>query len=363
MIENNNTTDINEDGTAQKLYIIILNWNGTGDTIECLETVKENSYDNYTTIVVDNGSEEQSLNALKKWCGANFTKMVLYSKREAEQGGTIEGEKLLENEKSDERIVIIENKDNLGFAAGNNVALKYMLKSNATFAMLLNNDTLIQKDSLVKLMQLFKQNPDYVAATPQIRYYQPSDRIWNCGGKITWYGNRKYYYAGKKVSKTPQTGFRRITFITGCALIFKPRIAGMLSEKFFFGEEDLDFSFRQKIEKRNIACCFSSVIYHKVSASVKRENVEILGHIYLHYLSRFINIRQYYSPFMFVLAIIINLGYGIPMIVLRYRVNIRQVFNMVLMIVKELKRLDRIDREYCFNCLSEQFKYPITWNT
>lgn len=349
--------------TLDKLFIIVLNWNGTNDTIECLKSIKNNSYNNYNIVLVDNGSAEQSLSELKNWCQTNFSKVAYYSRIQAELGGINNTEGILENEKSSDKLVFIENNENLGFAAGNNVALKYMLKSNATYAMLLNNDTEIEKHSLSLLMEFFSENSDYVAATPQIRYFEPKDTIWNCGGKITWFGNRRYYYAGDKTTKVPNIGFKRITFITGCALIFKPHITGILTDKFFFGEEDLDFSFRQKIEKRKIACCFSSVIYHKVSASIKKVDVQIIGHVYLHYLSRLINNRQYSSIFMLFLKIILNLGYGIPMIILRYKISFRQTALMTLTILKELRRIDRIDKEYCFKCLKEDFKHPITWNT
>jgi len=346
----------------KKLYIIILNWNGTNDTIECLKSVRNNSYNNYQIVLVDNGSEYASLSELKSWCDLNFKQIAFYNKSQAEKGGLIPVEELLNQEESLNRLVFIENNENLGFAAGNNVALNYMLKFEEAYAILLNNDTVIEIDSLLKLVTFLDQNPTYVAATPQIRYFDPNDLIWNCGGKITWFGNRRYYYAKKNIAKVPSTGFKRITFITGCALIFKPYITGVLTEKFFFGEEDLDFSFRQKINKRKIACCFDSVIYHKVNASINKVNVKIVGHVYLHYLSRFINNKQYSSPLMLIIKIIVNLSYGLPMMRIRYKISFKQIYFMTITIVKELNRIDKIDREYCFNCLKEDFKQHISWN-
>lgn len=345
-----------------KLYLIILNWNGTEDSIECLKSIKNNSYNNFTIVLVDNGSEIESLSKLKNWCQTKFTQIAFYDKAQAEQGGNTKIEAILESTKSRDRLVFIENNENLGFAAGNNVALKYMMKSEGTYAMLLNNDTVIEKDSITILMDFLKTTTDYVAVTPQIRYFEPNDTIWNCGGKITWFGNRKYYFAGSKISKVPSIGYKRITFITGCALLFKPKITGILTEKFFFGEEDLDFSFRQKLENRKIACCYSSIIYHKVNASINKVNVKILGHIYLHYLSRLINNRQYSSSFMFIVKIFVTLGYGIPMIILRYKISLRQISIMTWTILKELRRIDHIDKEYCFKCLNEDFRHPIKWN-
>ncbi len=339
------------------VYLIVLNWNGSEDTIECIKSIKKNDYPDYNIVIVDNGSEKDSLEELKSWCKRNFSRFVAYTREQAESGGISSYEDLLNITRAEEKLIFIENNENLGFAAGNNVALKYTLKIKATYAMLLNNDTVIEKDSISKLMEFLRSNGEFVAVTPQIRYFEPNDRIWNCGGKIMWFGNRKYYFAENHISKVPKTGYKRITYITGCALLFKPNITGILTEKFFFGEEDLDFSFRQKQENRKMACCYPSIIYHKVNASVKKVNVRMLGYVYIHYLSRLINNRQYSSKIMFLIKIILNLGYAIPMIHFRYRISYKQIFNMLMKILKELKRIDKIDKEYFFKSLKEDFSY------
>lgn len=340
---------------TQNICIIILNWNGTEDTIECIKSVKNNSYANYTMVLVDNGSDKDSLSELNDWCLNNFSQIAFYDKEQAESGGNNKIEEKLESINSGDRLVFIKNNKNLGFAAGNNVALRYVLKRNISYAMLLNNDTLIEKDSITVLMNFIVSHNEYVAVTPQIRYFKPNDIIWNCGGKITWFGNRRYYHAGNNISKVQQTGFKRITFITGCALLFKPNETGILTEKFFFGEEDLDFSFRQLKEKKKMACCFSSVIFHKVNASVKKLDNNILGSVYIHYISRIINNRQYSSRGLLYIKIITNLCYAIPMIRLRYKVKFNQIFRMFLTMRRELKIIDNIDKNYCLKYLKEDF--------
>lgn len=341
--------------------IIILNWNGLNDTIDCINSVRDNDYPNFQIVIVDNGSDKENLDKLKAWCKASFSQFVAYTKEEAESGGINSFETLLNVSKAEEKLIFIENSENLGFAAGNNVGLRYVLKSNASFAMLLNNDTIIEKDSISILMNFLVLHKDYVAITPQIRYFDPNDKIWNCGGDLTWYGNRKYHYAGDNTSKVPQSGYKKISFITGCALLFKPVITGILTEKFFFGEEDMDFSFRQKIAGHKMACCFSSIIYHKISTSFKKVNASLLGSLYIYYLSRLINNRQYSSSFMFIIKIIMNLGYAILLMSFRYKVSPRQIFILISTILKELRRIDRIDKDYYLKCLKEDFNHPVKW--
>lgn len=344
------------------VYIIILNWNGSEDTIECIRSVRNNDYPNYCIVVVDNGSEKDNLNKLKSWCGESFGTFVAYSREDAEAGGKISSEELLYLADAKDKLIFIENGDNLGFAAGNNVALKYVLKKCAPYVMLLNNDTVIEKDSIRILISFLNSNNDYVAATPQIRYYEPNNIIWNCGGKIMWYGNRKYYFAGDNISKVPSSGFRRISFITGCALLFRPALTGILTERFFFGEEDLEFSFRQKKEKRKMACCFSSIIYHKISVSFKKVGSSVLGSLYIYYLSRLINNKQYSSSFMFIIKIIMNLGYAILLMIFRYKIKFKQIYYLITTILRELKRIDEIDRDYCMKGFKEEFKHTVKWN-
>ncbi|HEY5536062.1 MAG TPA: glycosyltransferase family 2 protein [Ignavibacteria bacterium] len=345
------------------VYIIVLNWNGSNDTIECIKSIRKNNYPNYTLVIVDNGSEKENLDTLKSWCKSNYSEFVLYSREEAESGGVDHYEEILMKKSSKEKLVFIENNENLGFAAGNNVALKYVLKKNVHYAMLLNNDTVIEENSVNILVNFLISQNDYVAVTPQIRYFEPNDKIWNCGGKIMWYGNRKYYFAGDHISKVPESGYKRITFITGCALFFKPQITGILSENFFYGEEDLEFSFRQKAAKRKMACCYSSIIYHKISASFKKVNASILGSLYIYYLSRLIDNKYYSSTFMFVIKTIMNLTYAILLMIFRYKLRFKQVFIMITTILKELNRIDKITKDYCLRSLKQEFNHPIKWTS
>jgi len=341
----------------KSVYIIILNWNGKDDTIECLKSIRKNNYTNYTIVLVDNGSENENREELKTWCRDTFSQFVLYTREQAENGGVSNSEELIKKTISEDKIVFIDNNENLGFAAGNNVALKYTLKVNADFSFLLNNDTVIEPDSIEKLMIFLEDNPSYVAVTPQIRYFEPNDVIWNCGGKILWFGTRRYYYAMKNISEVPQKGFKNITYITGCALLFKPQVTGILTEKFFFGEEDLDFSFRQKISNRKMACVFDSVIFHKVGASANKiRGHNPLGHIYLNYLMRLLDNKQYTNKFMFNVKLIIILGYAIPMIRIRYKIGFKTIFRMVNHLLKELRIIDKVDKEYSLRYLNVNFK-------
>jgi len=119
-----------------KVSIIILNWNGWKDTIECLESLYQITYPNYDVILVDNGSEDESIEKIKEYCEGKIMveskffkydpsnkpiKIIEYTREEAEGGGG--KEKKITNLPSDKKMILIKNEKNYGFAEGNNVGL------------------------------------------------------------------------------------------------------------------------------------------------------------------------------------------------------------------------------------------------
>jgi len=292
----------------KSVYIIILNWNGWQDTIECLESLQFLDYSNYRIVLLDNGSTNRSLEKIGAWAANQIkvesgliplsreknVRIINYDRKTAESGGLYCDESNLAHLPGSEILTVIENGENLGFSAGCNVGIRYAIASGADYIWLLNNDTVVEQKSLSYLVDLLETNSEYQGVTGQIRLYDNPSRIWNCGGFLTWYGCRKYHYAGKPISKVTQHGVRKITFITGCAALFRSSVfsdTGLLSESFFFGEEDFELSLRMKKVRYNLACCYQAIIYHKVSKSINsllEKKEKSLPSINIYYLNRFI---------------------------------------------------------------------------
>ncbi len=331
----------------KKVYIIVLNWNGTEDTIACLSSLKQLEYDNFQIILVDNGSEKDNFTLLSNWCKSNFTNILEYSRNLAEAGGSANAEKEELSNVSSDNLIQINNGDNLGFAAGNNVALKYILsQGEEPLALLLNNDTEVEPNFLLNLMTFMDKNPTYVACTPQIRLFSPKDKIWNCGGKLTWFGNRRYYYANMLSENVPQIGSLDIEYITGCALLFKPHITGILTEKFFFGEEDFEFSLRVKKQKQKIACVLNSIIYHKVGSSVSNNIINKSNRFFIHYASRLIDHKSYYNPLFRLVILIMNVTYGFFLLSKMNRINIVDNIQFWIKLVSFVQKNDELNKEH-----------------
>ncbi len=325
-----------------KVNIIILNWNGSKDTIACLASVNKIVNVPYQLILVDNKSSDDDFNKLNEWCNRTYSLVVSYSQDEAIKGGNDNIEnKLLKN---DDSILIIKNDDNLGFAGGNNVALRYILSHENTddYTLLLNNDTVVDPLFLYRLTCFMNEHRTYVACTPQIRYYEPKDKIWSCGGKIK-FGNRMSVHRGKTINDVPQEGFDAISFITGCALFFKPDMTGLLSEKFFFGEEDFEFSLRLKSCKQKIACVYDSIVYHKVSQSVASSDNEF-NRMFLFYAMRFIDYKNYYSVIVRLLLIGVNLLSALRLLV-RKKMSLTRMFSFLLQLIHFVRKHDDVRKE------------------
>lgn len=217
--------------------IIILNWNGLLDTLECLESLKRVTYPNYQVVVVDNGSRNDEGQVIKQ----KFPKIHL-----------------------------IQNKKNEGFAEGNNIGIRYAVGYRPEYFLLLNNDTVVSPGFLDTLVDYTKAHPEVGIVGPKILYYE-SDTIWFNGARLySWLGLFRHLEFGTKNSeskiKEPQT----VDYISGAAFLIKRKVIeeiGLFYAPFFAYYEETDWCFRAKKAGYKSVVIPQSVIWHKVAAS------------------------------------------------------------------------------------------------
>ena len=290
----------------KELFIVVLNWNGWNYTKPCLESIKQEPFDNYTIILVDNGSDKKETEKINEYCNEHYQHKLFFTDKEALSKNTESNFGDFFNIRGKDKIIVIRNSDNLGFAGGNNVALRFIANIGGQYAFLLNNDTIVSDSAIYQLFNFSIEHPEYVAITPQIRLFEPHNRIWNCGGKITWYGARKYYYAYEDISKVPQTGYKEVDYVTGCALLLNLKKTGLLSDRFFFGEEDFELSLRLKKQEMKKACFFESIIYHKEGGTREKLTEEKIGLMIAHYSARLANLKDYQNFIVWNISVILH---------------------------------------------------------
>lgn len=238
-----------------KVSVILVNYNGGKYNIECIESILKSTKDNFTIeiIVVDNGSCDKSINEIRK--------------------------------KYNEDVKIIELNDNLGFAVANNIGIKYSIENNTDFILLLNNDTIIEKDMINILYNEAIKNKDSIVV-PKIMYYDHKDTIWSAGGEVDWNkGITLHYGMDEKDDKGQYDTIKEISFGTGCCMFIPIDVinkVGFLEEKYFLYYEDTDYCIRIKKLGYRILYIPKAKMYHKVTAS--SGGVESSSYIY--YLNR-----------------------------------------------------------------------------
>lgn len=196
--------------SSPTVFILILNYNGKATLKRCLQSVYRSDYPSFEVVIIDNNSDDGSLEEAKQ----------LFS-----------------------RAHFIKNSANIGFAAGNNIGIRFALEKGADYVWVLNPDTHIEKDTLSQLVAETEHDASTGITSPLI-LHSKTKNIWFGGGKIQW-------LSMKAVHIPPASLYHPIAseYICGCAMLVKKEVfqkIGLFDERFFLYYEDADFSLRAK---------------------------------------------------------------------------------------------------------------------
>jgi GT2 family glycosyltransferase len=326
------------------LNIILLNYNGSADTIECLNSILTSDYVDFEITIVDNNSTPHDIFILNQYIFNKYMNFYIYEYVNHVFNLTSNNVGL----NTEPRINLIKLNNNLGFANGNNIGIDFGRKRSHKYYFILNNDTIILNNTISILMNFLLENKTYDALIPQIRFYDEKDKIWNCGGNMKFYGKCKYLFSNKFSDKICLLPFYEVNFVTGCALLINYEKTGKFSNNYFFGEEDYDFSIRQKKNNIKMACITSSIIFHKVNSTINKAESKNISRFYYYYLCRLLNFKLNYSGiyryFLFTLVLIKIIHDSL----LVHSLNLKKSVNNIKFIFNTLKQNDFID-ENLFN--------------
>jgi len=300
--------------------IIILNWNGWKDTLECLESVYQINYHPFSVILVDNHSTDDSLDKIREYCSGkddifedlnskiiknrstkpinilelkesdleNYSSNLDNSENFMDNIGLLNdkdlaSENFMDNNRllkdiglAPDNLILIKNNANHGFAGGNNRGMAFardIIKSD--YILLLNNDTVVDKDFLQPMVDMAQEHENIGFIGPKTYFYHsyPEKVIQiTGGGDINLKKARTFQRGYKKEEENQYNNPVQLGYVGGSCVLVKMETLtkiGIMDERFFMYWEDTDWSYRGALQGYKSFYQPLSTIWHKHGASSK----------------------------------------------------------------------------------------------
>lgn len=265
-----------------RVAIVIVNWNGARDTIDCVRSVQQMNVGRVelTNVIVDNGSSDESvslLNAFVRTQGsanslavppALARKVRQIAQIKAEEGGT--------------SVLLVEAIENRGFAAGNNIGIEASNVIGAPdFIWFLNSDTLVDADALHHLLAKMEANPDMGMCGSTLIYASDRRTVQSYGGSYYSMRTGRGWSPGAGQIYDPHVSDAQaesqINYVSGAAMFVRRTMLdqiGPMAEEYFLYNEEIDLSCRARGRFR-IGVAVRSIVYHHVGASIGTEGTDV----------------------------------------------------------------------------------------
>ncbi|MRW86258.1 glycosyltransferase [Pseudoduganella sp. FT26W] len=252
-----------------QVAVVILNWNGWRDTVECLDSLLASTGVALRVIVCDNASRDESVPQLRAWADARFGKAGW-----SEAGKPADG--AAPRHVADSPFVLLHNGGNLGFAGGNNPGIAYALNDPAcAYIWLLNNDTTVEPDALAQAIARMEHDPRIGLCGSTLVYYHERDKVQAFGGAsyTPAKGSSVHVGAFQPLAAIPATAEAveaSLSYVIGAAMLARRAFVekvGLLTEDYFLYFEEIDWCTRGRAHF-TLGYAPRSVVYHKEGASI-----------------------------------------------------------------------------------------------
>jgi GT2 family glycosyltransferase len=268
-----------------RVHVLLVNYNGWRDTLECLESVFRLDYPDVRVIVCDNGSSDCSVERIQGWAEGtepatvarvvetdalpetSVRKPIRYAlgNRAQAEDGTLAN--------ADAQLVLVRLGENLGFTGGNNVGLRYLQAGaqEGGLVWILNNDTVVEPTCLREMVARLIENPDLGAIGATVFWYDRPDSVQVAGGGrlSRWSGFTKVARVpGNERSRPP-----RFDFISGACMLIRldvVRRVGLLDERYFMYSEEVDWCLRMRQVGMHLGYAPQARVWHKGEGSMQR---------------------------------------------------------------------------------------------
>ncbi|KHD38322.1 glycosyl transferase [Clostridium acetobutylicum] len=222
----------------KKLAVVICNYNKKDYLLKCIDSVLESSYKDLDVYVVDNASKDGSSDSVRE----NFSK----------------------------KVILINNKQNLGGSGGFNTGIKEALKKKYKYIMLLDNDVIIEKSAIENSFNYLERNLNTAVVGSKIYSMDNKDKIQEMGARIDF---ENFYINPLYKGYTDSRNFPEVVqcdYVPACSMMIRMEAlkkVGIMDEGNFIYWDDIDFGYRFKMKGYKVSVYSKSVVWHKMGVA------------------------------------------------------------------------------------------------
>jgi len=217
---------------SPRVVVVILNWNGTEDTLRCLESFRQVEYDNFDVLVIDNGSVPGSADPVER----------LFPE-----------------------VTLIRNERNLGYSGGNNVGLRYARNAGAKYVLIVNNDTTVDPGFISQLVKVAETDTSIAAVGAKVIQLERPDRLWAVYGAVNFCQQLvKVWGHNRPIARFSMQ--KDVDFIVGCGMLLSMKAVaevGVFDERFFAYHDEVDWCKRARDKGYRVVYTPTALMWHK----------------------------------------------------------------------------------------------------
>jgi len=222
--------------------IVVLNWNLPAETIACVNSVLAGDYPHQHIVVVDNGSTDDSVSRLRNHLG--------------------------------DRVTILETGENLYYAGGNNVGLRWALETDTDWIVVLNNDTIVAPDMVTWLVRTGSNAPGVGVVAPMIYWGSGGKRIWAMGSRRRWWLPLAQDIGKGEIDRGQYDQTFDVDYAVGCCMMISRQAlarVGIFDPAYRMYYEDADLSARVRRAGFRLVVEPRARVWHLVGTSADRQ--------------------------------------------------------------------------------------------
>jgi GT2 family glycosyltransferase len=268
-----------------RIAIVLVNWNGWRECIECIDSVLAQAHPNFHLFVVDNDSQDLSIERIIAWCSApeadpgwrRQSGVDRYTDRSPHAGVPHRVVEHVDHAlpiMDGCTVTLIRSGGNLGFAGGCNVGIRAAGLDEFAYFWFLNPDTVVERRALVELIARAESQPGMGIVGSTLLFYDRPETVHAlAGGRINpLNASSRHIGEGSRLSDVPSDGSaveRELTFVCGASMLVSAsyiRDIGLMQEDYFLYYEEADWAMRG-LDRFQLGFAPTSVVFHKSGAN------------------------------------------------------------------------------------------------